>query len=70
MIDKMMDAVLNHDVQCPPSQTFGLSEIDAALRWDAKRMTEPASIRRKIIFDCGEYGGGSKNKDQWDRHNR
>ena len=54
MINTLMDAVLHHDIKCPPARTFGLSEIDEALRWNKERTRQPESIRQKLVFDCGE----------------
>ena len=56
MIHTLMDAVLDHNLQCPPAQTFQLSEIDTALQ-EQSEMTNSnssSSIRHKIVFDCQE----------------
>jgi NADPH:quinone reductase-like Zn-dependent oxidoreductase len=51
MVDCLSDAVLNHDVVCPPVETFSLQDLQAALHWQSSQQSS-AIIRKKLVWDC------------------
>ena len=52
MVDFLSDAVLNHDVVCPPVETFSLQDLQAALHWQSSQGS--AIIRKKLVWDCSD----------------
>jgi trans-2-enoyl-CoA reductase len=52
MIDELVRAVEENDVQCPPARVFPIYEdVQVALQWQSNQGT---AIRSKLVWDCRE----------------
>lgn len=50
MIEALVNAVLDQNVQCPPVEVFSLSQMHDAFEFEAQQSAQ--AIRKKIVFAC------------------
>ena len=52
MIDALVNAVLDENVQCPPLEVFSLPQMHEAFQFEAQQSSQ--AIRKKVVFACGD----------------
>ena len=55
LMNELVDAVLDGNVECPPVTAFPLSHYKQAFQFETKQSGE--AIRNKVVFDCRETVG-------------